>query len=73
MAVAVVMAVTVVMAAVMAVTVVVMAVAAVGRVMGVAMKRTFQQKHHEETCQNPEHRGIDLPIKLEEGVRQQME
>ena len=46
---------------------------AIGRVVGVAVKRPLEEEHQKKTGQDPGHRGVDLPIELEKGMRQKME
>ena len=48
-------------------------VVAVGRVVRVAVEGPFEQEHHEESRQHPHHRGVDLPVELEKGVREEVQ
>lgn len=46
---------------------------AIGGVVRVAMERPLQHEHQKEARQYPLHRGIDLPVKLQECMRQKVE
>ena len=45
----------------------------VAGVMGVAVKRPFQEKHGHESGQGPAHGRVDVAVEFEGGVRQQVQ